>query len=134
MAYGKKIPVDINNTPDVLTPPNVVALQQFIASGAASSVITFHENATNLEVAAADALNSAGGLLLKWISSTDTTASVTGTNFDHFITSGQQPRRFVIPVEKIGTSSTVGANVKNGLYNRVAWMAHGTASVIATIY
>lgn len=134
MSYSKKIPVDENRSPDVFCPPAVLALQRFVASGATSSVITFHDDATNLEIAATNVNQAAGGLLMKWIATTDTQASVTTANFDHYIASTQSPRRFVIPKETIGTASLVGVNIKEGLYRRVAWVAHGASSVVATTY
>jgi hypothetical protein len=98
----------------------------------ASSVITVNDNTTDLEVAAVGATG-----FVKWISRTDTTASViasAGTaNFDVIIPAGTV-RRLVIPRESMGTASVVGANVQNGLYNRVAYKTAGIGSILATQY
>lgn len=98
----------------------------------ASSVVTLSDNTTMIELAAVG-----GTAVLKWIQTSDTTASViseAGTaNYDHVIPSGQV-RRFVVPQESIGTSSIVGANKQNGLYNRVAYKTVGVASVMTTEY
>lgn len=101
-------------------------------NGTASSVITVNDNTTDLEVFAVSA-----PVFVKWIGRSDTTASVisaAGTaNFDVVIPSGAV-RHLVIPRETMGTSSTVGANIANGLYNRVAWKTGGIGSILATQY
>lgn len=99
----------------------------------ASSVITVTDNTTDLEIAA---VGSTG--FVKWIGRSDTTASVISSvggqaNFDVVIPAGTV-RRLVIPRETIGTSSVVGANIQNGLYNRVAYKTGGPGSILATQY
>lgn len=98
----------------------------------ASSVITVNDNTTDLEVAAVGAVG-----FIKWIGRGDTTASVVssvgGANWDVIIPSGVV-RHLVIPRETAGTSSIVGANIANGLYNRVAWKTGGPGSILATQY
>jgi hypothetical protein len=72
-------------------------------------------------------------LLLKWIASGDTGASVTSGNYDNAIPPNYY-RQFAVPQEKTGVTgaSIVGANVMNGLYKRVAIIAHGAPS--ASVY
>lgn len=99
----------------------------------ASSVITVNDNTTDLEVAA---IGSTG--FVKWIARSDTTASVISSvggqaNFDVIIPAGTV-RRLVIPRETGGTSSIVGANIQNGLYNRVAYKTGGIGSILTTQY
>lgn len=107
------------------------AIEQFYSeTGAASSVVTLNDNTTVIEVAAAGT-----AVAIRWVPTTDTTASVVtatgaGGNFDDVVPAGTV-RVFPIPQERIGTSSIVGANKANGLYNRVAWKNFGTGSVIA---
>ncbi len=102
---------------------------------AVSSVITFTDNTTQIEVGT----GSQGGALLRWVPATETAgvspfASVLTTNFDHYIPANAV-RQFVVPREVPGTSSIVGANIQNGLYRRVAIIASGPiSSVIATEY
>ncbi len=98
----------------------------------ASSVITVNDNTTDLEVSAVGA-----PAVIKWIGRGDTIGSVisvAGTaNFDVVIPSGVV-RHLVIPRETQGTSSLVGANIANGLYNRIAWKTIGAGSILATQY
>lgn len=98
----------------------------------ASSVITLNDNTTDLEVGAVGA-----PVFVKWVGRSDTTASVisaAGTaNYDVLVQSGTV-RRLVIPRETQGTSSIVGANISNGLYNRVAYKTGGIGSVFTTQY
>lgn len=111
------------------------AVVRYPASTAAvSSVITLSDNTTTLEVGAI----GGGGIAIKWISLSDTQASVLAqgaANFDNFIPA-DTVRRFAIPRETQGTASIVGANKQNGLFNRVAWIAVAapSSSVIATEY
>lgn len=139
MSYPKPIPVDANKSPMQAYPPARVALQSFGRHDlSTSSVITFNDNATNLEITASGNVLAGSGVVIKWISTTDTTASVIATgataNFDHAIPANVT-RTFVIPREGNATASLVGANVKEGLYRRVAWASSGgPASIFATTY
>ncbi len=99
-------------------------------NGTASSVITFTDNTTVVEVAAVDA-----PVFIRWIPTTDTQASVIGVagstaNYDDVIPKNTT-RIFPIPVETQGTASIVGANKQNGLYNRIAWKTGGIGSILA---
>lgn len=104
-------------------PAPALALEQYIGAPTVSSVVSFTDNTTALEVGA----GTGGGILMKWIASTDTIGSVivaagAGSNYDHFIPANTV-RRFVIPQETQGVSSVVGRGVQAGLYRRVAWIA-----------
>lgn len=92
-----------------------------------SSVISLGANTTFLEVTA---VGSTG--FVKWIATGNTSASVisdAGTaNADHVIplnTSLWLP----IPQETAGTSSIVGANIQNGLYQRIAYKTAAAGSI-----
>jgi hypothetical protein len=131
--YATVIPNDSAGNPiqgaAVFQPAIVTNLSE---NATASSVITVNDNTTDLEVAAVGATG-----FIKWIGRGDTTASVVssvgGANWDVVIPSGTV-RRLVIPRETQGTSSIVGANIANGLYNRVAWKTGGPGSILATQY
>ena len=134
MQYAARLPIDASGESMQNLGPSKTANARYGVSAAVSSVITLNDNTTLIEVTAA---SGAGGsaLALKWIGRGDTQASVIATganaNFDTIIPPNYY-RQFVVPIETIGTTSIVGANIKNGLYNRVAIVAHGapTASVL----
>lgn len=106
------------------------AKKQYLSeNGTASSVITLTDNTTVVEVGAVGV-----PVYVKWIARSDTTASVIAAagstaNFDDYIPANTT-RIFPIPIETIGTSSIVGANIQHGLYNRIAWKSAGVGSVI----
>lgn len=131
--YPRPLPRDGGNFPMQEYPTAIVALARYGSNNAAvSSVVTLNDNTTVVEVTAAS-----GPVAIKWVASTDTTASVIGSggtaNFDHVISNGQT-RRFVVPIETfVKQSSVVGLNKQNGLYNRIAWIAPGPiASVFSS--
>lgn len=110
-------------------PAPFLALQSRTSESAAvSSVITLTDRTTALEVTAVG-----GTAALKWIATTNTNPSViaaaTGANYDHIIPAGTM-RRFVVPQERAGIPSISGANIMNGLYQRVAYI--GVASVLTS--
>ena len=126
------LPVDGNNEPlQNYGPPKA---SQSVTSGSAlvSSVITLTDNTTMIEVGAASG-QGGSAILLKWIKTTDTGASVTSGNYDNFIPPNYF-RQFAVPLEVTGVTgaSVVGANTLNGLYKRVAFIAHGSPA--ASIY
>lgn len=133
-GYSKTLPVDNNKNTKQDYPPALKALQTFgTANAAVSSVITFNDNATDLEVTAAQA-----PVAIRWIASSDTAGSVIGigatANFDHVIPVNET-RRFVIPKEGQNVQSIVGANIREGLYRRVAWITAGAnSSIYGTTY
>lgn len=133
--YANAIPNDVTGNPIQGAGMLVPALISIVSENAtASSVITVNDNTTDLEIAA---IGSTG--FVKWITRSDTTASVISSvggqaNFDVVIPAGTV-RRLVIPRETGGAgSSVVGANVQNGLYNRVAYKTGGIGSILATQY
>lgn len=129
------MPRDTGSAPMVNSPAPFPAIARYGADAAVSSVVTLTDNTTLLEVAAV----GGAGVAIRWVPSTDTQASVismgASANFDHIIVPGEV-RRFAVPIERIGTSSIVGANVQNGLYKRVAWIrtAVPSSSVMAAEY
>lgn len=131
LNYAKRLPTDQGGTAMQEYPAAQVALQNDTSeNNTVSSVITMNDNTTVLEIGA-----TGGAAVLRWITTGNTNASVisaAGTaNYDHIIPSNTY-RRFVVPVEGIGTSSIVGLNKASGLYNRVAVKSVGISSV-ATI-
>lgn len=131
--YANNIPNDVAGN-DVqgaaMLVPAIVSMTSENAT--VSSVITVNDNTTDLEVAAVAATG-----FVKWIARSDTTASVitvAGTaNYDVVVPAGTV-RRLVIPRETQGTSSIVGANISNGLYNRYAIKSAGIGSILSTQY
>lgn len=125
---------------DINTPAPYKALAQYTAgNGSTSSVITFTQNTTAIEIVAGSA-----PVLMRWVYATDGTGantSVTGTNWDHAIPANGV-RRFVVPIEvsnngiQVGATITsmVGANVENGLFRRIAYSSGGVASVLVSEY
>ncbi len=102
-----------------------------------SSVITLNDNCTDLEISA-----QVSPVGIRWVPRTETAGvapfgsviTAAGTaNFDAIIPAGVV-RRLVVPIETIGTSSIVGANIANGLYNRLAYKAFGIGSVFTNQY
>lgn len=103
--------------------------QYILENGTTSSVMTVNDGTTVIEVGAVGA-----PVYVKWISRSDTTASVIAiagstANFDDYVPANTT-RIFPIPQEIGGTSSIVGANIAAGLFNRVAVKSAGIASVI----
>lgn len=129
MNYSPRLAQDKNNVPLQEYPAAIPAKARYVSTPVASSVITLTDNTTSLEVGAI----GGGGVLLRWVPVTDTTASVTTANFDHFIPANSY-RRFVVPIDTTDTpapNSVVGVNVQLGLYNRVAWInATATSSSV----
>lgn len=125
-GYSKQIPTDQNSNVLQNHSSPFVALEQNGGSGGVSSVITLTANTTALEVGA----SGGGGVVMKWIPTTDTQGSVIGAgataNWDNFIPADTY-RRFVVPVEKANPYPSIqGANPINGLYQRVAFISVGT--------
>lgn len=114
-------------------PAPVLAHRRITSENATtSSVVTLDDKTVQLEIVAVGAPAA-----IKWIATTDTTASIitaAGTaNFDHVIPTGQM-RRFAVPVERQGPASIAGANIANGLYQRIAWRSLGVGSIMSTEY
>lgn len=129
--YAQPLPVDQKGTPMQEYPANKPAYEEWASENAvASSVITLTDSTTTIEIS-----TNGGPAAIKWIASTDTTASVVTAaataDFDHVVPQNTY-RRFVVPIERYGITSLVGANKQNGLYNRVAFKAFGISSVLMT--
>lgn len=125
MKYAREIPLDKNST-SYSTTPSFTAYQAQSGVPTASSVITFTDKTTVVDVMAISTGAATGGIIGKWGS-----ASVTVTNFDFQVNAGQN-RTFVIPQSIMGTASISGANVSNGLYPNMAVKYVGTATSILT--
>lgn len=131
--YAKPVAVDKNgNTLDSQPLPLKALVTIVSENGAISSVITLNDNTTDIEIAAVSA-----PVFIRWIGRGDTAGSVlsaAGTaNYDAFLQSNQT-KRFIVPIETIGTSSVVGANIANGLYNRLAYKTGGIGSILSNQY
>lgn len=129
--YAKTLPMDSGMNPIQGLPAPVLAVRRLTSENAStSSVITLNDNTTQIEVSA---MGTAA--VIKWIPTTDTQASVisaSGTaNFDHVIPPNTM-RSFVVPMERAGISSIAGANIMNGLYQRVAWKSVGVGSIMGS--
>jgi hypothetical protein len=125
LQYAAPVPVDRSGTHMSGYPTAKRANTRYSSNNAsASSVITMNDNTTVVEVTATGA-----AAFFRWVASGDTTASVTGSNYDHLVNLNQT-RRFVVPIETLGTTSIVGANIQNGLFNRYAMMSAGPISSI----
>ncbi len=98
----------------------------------ASSTLTLNDNTTSLEIGAA-----VNGAVIKWIGVGAANASViavAGTaNFDNFIPVNDV-RKFVVPIETLGTSSIVGLGVQAGTYRTIAYKSLGVGSILLTQY
>lgn len=128
-SYAKALPIDKDGSTMQQHPAPVLSLARSGGENAtASSVITLTDNTTAIEVAA-----QSTAAAIRWVAANDTQASVvsavSGTNYDHIIPANMM-RRFVVPIESMPQSSTVGANVQNGLYKRVALKSIGVGSVL----
>lgn len=121
--YAKQQPVDKQNSTMQNAPPAFPTLQSQAGVPVASSVLTFSQNTTVVDVGAFTGTAGSGGIIGKWGA-----ASVTASNFDIFVNSGAS-NRYVVPVSVFGvTSSVVGANVANGLYTAISLKAATTQS------
>lgn len=133
-GYAKPVANDKNGVALDSQPLPLKALVTVVSENAVvSSVITLNDNTTDIEIAAVGS-----GAFIRWIARSDTQGSVLsaagGTaNYDAFLQSGQT-KRFIVPIEQLGTSSIVGANIRNGLYNRLAYKGVGIGSVLSNQY
>lgn len=135
--YAKRIPIDEQNNPMQEYPAPFKALARYNTNNATvSSVITLTDSTTVVEITAPGA-----DVAVRWVPATEGAggapfASVisqgASINLDHLVPRNTV-RRFVVPVEGIGTSSIVGANVANGLYKRVAVMSAVAVSSILVL-
>jgi len=114
-------------------PPAFLSLQDnYSENNVVSSVITFNDNTSVIEVAAIG-----GPAAIKWIATGNTNPSVITAvatiDLDHVVPTNTV-RKFVIPIETQGSASVVGINKQAGLYNRMAVKTFGIASVITSQY
>lgn len=130
--YAAASPNDRKNNPMPEYPAPITAKATYLNTTTVSSVMTMTDDTTIIEVSVSGGIPAG----LKWISRTDTTASVVTvvpTNYDHIIPPNTV-RRFVVPIEQQGVSSIVGINKQAGLYNRFAVKGVSTASSVASIW
>lgn len=127
----KTLGIDKQGTPFTAdASPVGPARQRYTSENAtASSVITVTDNTTVVGVTTVGA-----PAFIRWVPRTDTQASVVTVagataNYDDVIPANTT-RIFPIPQEQLGTASIVGANIANGLYNRVAVKTAGIGSVL----
>lgn len=120
MNYAKDLPIDKGGLP-YPSPPAYQSNQSQRGVPLTSSVITFSDKTTVLDVAVLGGQSGNSLILGKW-----GTASVTATNFDWMVQSGEH-KILVIPVSVGGINSVAGANVANGLFPAVAVIT-GTAT------
>lgn len=143
LNYARGLPIGNNEVPFYNSPPAIKAVTQtFSENAVVSSVITLSPNTTAIEITTVGA-----PVAMRWVSQADgttaatsviTTAGSGGTsNFDHVQTSASRVR-FIVPIEvqnnAQGYSSQVGANIANGLFQRIAYKSQGIASVYVTEY
>lgn len=132
--YANGIPVDENGNLMQGLPPPVVSRATTIMATSISSIMSFDNNSTDIEVAAPNA-----AVAIKWITTGNTNPSVlvaAGTaNFDHVIPSGGY-RKFVIPRETQGIAGPALANSVHGLFQRLAAipLTSAVSSVLVTEY
>lgn len=131
--YAVPLPTDgLMNTMQNYPAPLVAKAQYTRENASASSVVSLNANTTTIEIAA-----FGNGAAMKWITTGDTQASVfsstIGANYDHILVTGEK-YRFVVPIETYPTASVLatqaGANLRNGLYQRVAFKSFGAGSVM----
>ena len=133
--YAKRIPADETGIPLQDFPAPFVAQATTAASTNISSVFTFSNNSTTIEVGAPNV-----GVAIKWIGIGAAQTSVvanspTAANFDHFIPASTV-RRFVIPQETQGIAGPALANSVHGLYQRMAAIpvTAAVSSILVTEY
>ncbi len=128
LNYSKGSPIDKQGNAIQNNPSPFIALATTVAVTAISSVVTFNNNSTDIEVAAPGTAAA-----IKWIgvgaAQTSVIASSLGTsNFDHIIPAGGL-RRFVIPRETQGIAGPALSNSVHGTYQRLAVVPiNGTAA------
>lgn len=134
LNYSRPLPKDSGSSEAMQEYPSPVLSVRTLATDNAvtSSVVTLSDKTTMMEITAIGA-----PAVIKWIATTNTNPSVisaAGTaNFDHVIPAGTL-RRFVVPRESAAITSIAGANIQEGLYQRVAWKTSAAASILSTEY
>lgn len=114
------------------SPPPYLALATLHRDNAsASSVTSFNANTTVIEVSAVTT-----GAGIRWAANQATSViTLAGTaNFDNFVIAGST-RLLVVPRRIQGNSSSVvGLNAQEGLYENIATISAGIGSVLLTQY
>ena len=125
--YAKPQPMDRRgNVIQGVSPDSVSIKATGGAPPAASSVISFNQNTTVVEITA---LNNS--LAYRWGSQSVIAAAGATDNFDGIVPVNST-RRIVIPMQTTGPSSFIGGlNVQSGLYSTMAVIA--TGSVLTAI-
>ena len=117
--YAHELPVDKQNNPYLVSMPSSIANQAWSSVFTVSSVAGFSDKTTTIQLTAI-----ARPLIYKWVSIANlgASSSVTGTSFDGVVPAAYS-QILVIPqsVMAVGySSSMMGANGANGLYNGIA--------------
>lgn len=131
--YAGGPPIGRNTHPIQGSPFPARAFARYVSENATvSSVLTLTDDTTAVEVATGGTL-----AVMRWVTTGDTQASIVAvagstSNFDHAIPANTV-RRFVVPIElSTRQASTVGWNVQNGLFKRIAVKTQGIASVLVS--
>lgn len=126
--YAKPIPFDRNTVPLQFYPPAFQAVSVLTReNAAASSVTSFHTNATVIEVTAVTTPAA-----IKWTNSQATsivTAAGSTTDYDHIVNTSET-RRFVIPRSSQAVTGPAALVTQEGLFTGVATKSTGTGSVL----
>lgn len=134
--YARPLPEDKDGIKLQEFPANFPAIAVKVAVTDISSVFSFNDNTTTIEVAAPN-----GAMALKWIAQGASQTSVissyaSAVNLDHVVPGGTY-RRFVLPKETQGKGTgTLASGSTFGLYNRMAVVpvSGAISSVIVTEY
>lgn len=138
--YARGVPMGNNQAPFQGLPPAIKAVNRYLSENAtASSVVTLTPNTTSIEITTQSA-----AVAIRWVYVTDGTGPATSViavagataNYDHIIPQNTR-QRFVVPIEvnnPQGYGSFVGANIENGLFQRLAYKTIGVASVSVAEY
>lgn len=132
--YASALPLDERQNLMTGYPAPIVAKASTAILATVSSVITFNNNSTDIEIAAPN-----NAVAIKWITIGNTNpsvfSSVGGVNYDHIVPAAGF-RRFVIPQETQGISGPALANSMFGLYQRLAVVpvSGAISSILVTEY
>ncbi len=138
--YAKPLPRDTGLAPMQEYPAPFVSNEQYTnASATASSVISFTQDTSTIEVGAF----GGQGAVIRWVPASETAAvspyasvisSGLGANYDHYIPPSTV-RRFVVPKESVSQGQVPGGiQSVYGLYRRLAVNSAGaTVSSVLVI-
>ncbi len=135
LNYATPLPKDDGSTSMQEFPSPVIALATTNAVANISSIVSFNDNATSIEIMATPLAAA-----IKWIGVGAAQTSVISSyaasaNYDHIIPAGVV-RRFVIPRETQGIAGPAPANSIHGLYQRMAVVpiVGAVSSILVTQY